>query len=256
VGVAEDEGGMSRIRSIHPGFFTDEDIVGVSMAARMLFIGLGVEADDKGIFEWKPLTLKMRIFPADSLEVEPLLSELEGAGKVRQYQMDGKSYGAIYNFRRFQKPKTPNDIHPAPPEILSFVGLVSETGGDKPAPFPQNGEKAIQMEDGGGKMDDGEDTPEGGVSSAPSRASLLKEFNQSVWPEFPRNPEASKAAAFELFAELSHADRIACIRGVARVAIRFEESTSDEPLDRRLMFHPHLAKWIKQRGWEQELETA
>lgn len=146
---------MSRIRSVHPGFFTDEDIVSVSMAARLLFIGLGVEADDKGIFEWKPLTLKMRIFPGDNIDVAPLLAELEGAGKVKSYETGGKQYGAIHNFRKFQKPKTPNDIHPAPPQIIAFVGLGSETNGDEPSSFPPKveafppkGEIAPQMEEG------------------------------------------------------------------------------------------------------------
>lgn len=149
---------MSRIRSIHPGFFTDEDLVSVSMAARMLFLGIGVEADDKGIFEWKPLTIKMRIFPADNIDVAALLDELTGAGAIRQYEHGGKNYGAIRNFRKFQKPKTPNDIHPASPEILAFVGLVSETSeADEPAfppkgeTFPPKGEIAPQMEDGGGR---------------------------------------------------------------------------------------------------------
>lgn len=155
---------MARIRSIHPGFFTDEDLVAVSMAARLLFLGLGVEADDKGIFEWKPLTIKMRVFPGDNLDVADLLTELEGVGAIRRYDQGGKSYGAIRNFRRFQKPKTPNDIHPAPPEILLFVGLVSEIDGDNEAAFPPigetfppKGEKPIQMEDGGGKMEGGRD---------------------------------------------------------------------------------------------------
>ena len=148
---------MSRIRSIHPGFFTDEDLVSVSMAARLLFLGLGVEADDKGIFEWKPLTIKMRVFPGDSIDVAPLLDELAAAGAVRQYEIDGRKFGAIRNFRRFQKPKTPNDIYPATAEILVFVGLVSETAGDEVGSFPQKGEtfpqkaeKSRQMEDGGG----------------------------------------------------------------------------------------------------------
>lgn len=149
---------MSRIRSVHPGFFTDEDLVSVSFAARLLFIGLGVESDDKGVFEWKPLTIKMRIFPADNVDVASLLGELEAIGAIKSYDVAGKKYGAIRNFRRFQKPKTPNDIYPAPREILAFVGLVSEMDeGDEPSfppkgeTFPQNGEIAPQMEDGGGR---------------------------------------------------------------------------------------------------------
>ena len=159
---------MARIRSIHPGFFTDEDLVGVSMAARLLFLGIGVEADDKGVFEWKPLTLKMRIFPADNLDVGELLTELVAAGSIMAFEIGGRPYGAIRNFRKYQKPKTPNDIHPASPEILRFVGLSSEmeAGDDASFPpngetFPQNGEIARQMEEGGWRMEEeeGGDTP-------------------------------------------------------------------------------------------------
>ncbi|HEX7852076.1 MAG TPA: hypothetical protein VF503_00085 [Sphingobium sp.] len=150
---------MARIRSIHPGFFTDEELVCVSMAARLLFLGLGVEADDKGVFEWKPLTIKMKIFPADNLDVDTVLAELEHANAIRKYEIDGRRYGAIRNFRKFQRPKTPNDIHPSTAEIRNYVGLpdpISE-------PFPPKGEKSPQMEDGGDKMEDGgEKKKEGG----------------------------------------------------------------------------------------------
>ncbi|SKB32676.1 hypothetical protein [Sphingopyxis flava] len=147
---------MSRIRSVHPGFFTDEDIVTVSMAARLCLIGLGIEADDKGVFEWKPVRLKMRLFPVDAVDMAALLDELVEAGLVRDYDFDGRRYGAIRNFRKHQKPKTPNDIHPAPDEILDFVALaapISEKKRRKPDPFPQKGEKPRQMEDGGWRME-------------------------------------------------------------------------------------------------------
>ena len=145
---------MARIRSIHPGFFTDERLVSTGMAARLLFLGVGIEADDKGIFEWKPVTLKMRIFPADNVDVGTCLTELEEAGVIRSYEIQGRKYGAIRNFRRHQRPKTPNDIHPITPEIGNYIGSApasSEKGSGKHPPFPQNGEKPQQMEDGGGK---------------------------------------------------------------------------------------------------------
>ncbi len=152
---------MSRIRSIHPGFFTDEDLVSVSMAARLLFLGIGVEADDKGIFEWKPLTIKMRVFPGDNVDVVSLLGELSAAGAIRQYEVDGKTYGAIRNFRRFQKPKTPSDIYPATPEIMAFVGLISEPVPQDGETFPPKGEKSSQMEDGGGRGEEKEKNKRG-----------------------------------------------------------------------------------------------
>jgi len=163
---------MARIRSVHPGFFTDEDLVAVSMGARLLFIGLGVEADDKGIFEWKPLTLKMRIFPGDNIDVTPLLAELESAGKVRPYEVGGKRYGVIRNFKKFQKPKTPNDIHPAPPDALIFGGheveiLHVEEGSFPPngETFPPNGEIAPQREEGEEEEGEEDNEPNGSCAS-------------------------------------------------------------------------------------------
>ena len=51
---------MSRIRSIHPGLFTDEAFMEASIPARMLIMGLWCEAWDDGVFEIKPLTIKAR----------------------------------------------------------------------------------------------------------------------------------------------------------------------------------------------------
>lgn len=141
---------MSRIRSVHPGFFTDEDLVSVSCWARLLFIGLGVEADDKGVFEWKPITLKMKVFPADAVDIDTLLTELVSVDAVASYELGGRQYGAIRNFRKFQRPKKPNDIHPMPPELRTYVGLTETSPEPVPHQFPTGGEKSPQMEDGGG----------------------------------------------------------------------------------------------------------
>lgn len=151
---------MARIRSIHPGFFTDENLVCASMAARMLFLGVGVEADDKGVFEWKPLTLKMRIFPADNVDVAGLLAELQQVGAIKLYEVSGRQYGAIRNFRKFQKPKTPNDIYPATAEIREFVGLISEKERGETGVFPPSGETFPQKGEIGAQMEDGEEDGE------------------------------------------------------------------------------------------------
>lgn len=119
---------MSRIRSIHPGFFTDEDFVQVSAFARLLILGLGTEADDKGTFPWKPVSLKMKLFPMDTVDIQELLRELIDAGAIRRYQVDGKEYGAIRNFRQHQRPKKPNDVHPMPDEFGTYVGLSDVSG--------------------------------------------------------------------------------------------------------------------------------
>lgn len=146
---------MSRIRSIHPGLWTDEDFVTLSPLARLLYMGIWNECDDKGIFEWKPLTLKMRLLPGDNADVAQLLAEIEAIGAVRRYEIAGKAYGAVRNFCKFQRPKKPNNIHPVGPEILTYVGHSGEFEASEVSPvphqFPTASENAKQMEDGGGR---------------------------------------------------------------------------------------------------------
>ena len=114
---------MARIRSIHPGIFTDEAFMAATPFARLLILGLCSEAFDDGIFEWKPLTLKARIFPADTVDLAALLSELEELRFIRSFDVDGKRYGAIRNFCRYQRPKAPKYLIQAPREICAFVGM-------------------------------------------------------------------------------------------------------------------------------------
>lgn len=114
---------MARIRSVHPALWTDESFVSVSPLARLFLIGLWNEADDNGIFQWKPLTLKMRLLPGDGVDAASLLEELEGTGAIMRYETDGKPFGAVRNFRKFQRPERPKPVHPITPEIAQFVAL-------------------------------------------------------------------------------------------------------------------------------------
>lgn len=105
---------MPRIRSMHPGQWTDERFVTCSPLARLLAIGVRNEADDNGIFEWKPLTLKMRLFPADNCDVSEMLAELVETEQVFRYRVGNREYGIIRNFTKFQSPKKPSFYHPVP----------------------------------------------------------------------------------------------------------------------------------------------
>lgn len=67
---------MAKIRGIKPEFWTDEDIVDLSPHARLLFIGLWNFACDNGHLEDRSKQLKMRLLPADDVNVAELLREL------------------------------------------------------------------------------------------------------------------------------------------------------------------------------------
>lgn len=141
---------MARIRSVHPGLFTDESFMTASIHARLLLIGLWTECWDDGVFDWKPLTLKARIFPVDSVDVSALLAELEALDIIKPFERGGKRFGAVRNFCRFQRPKKPNNSGVISDHIKIYVGISST--GSEPVPHQSEtgGEKSPQMEDGEG----------------------------------------------------------------------------------------------------------
>lgn len=166
---------MARIRSIHPPIFTDEGFVSLSMAARVLLMGIWTEADDHGVFEWKPVTLKMRVMPVDNVSIPELLAECEAADVVKRFT-DGKSYGLVRNFCRYQRPKKPKYVHPIPSELYLYAGLKAD--GTLPVLHQSRtgGETSPQREEEGGMMEDEKEIEkEEGEKAAPSKLKLVSE---------------------------------------------------------------------------------
>lgn len=186
---------MSRIRSIHPGIWTDEEFVGLSSFARLLFIGIWNECDDKGVFVWSALQLKMRLLPADNIDAGALLDELATADCIKKYEVAGKNYGAVRNFAKFQRPKKPNDLHPATPQILAYAGhdgpSVPSDDDEVTDQLPTGGVKSPQMEDEGGRRELVKESSD----SSTKRAEPFPrpEFApQSLWSDFLKNRKAKR----------------------------------------------------------------
>lgn len=142
---------MARIRSVHPGLFTDEAFMSASPHARLLILGIWCEAWDDGVFDWKPLTLKARIFPVDAVDVPALLSELVSLNFVSTFRVDGKDYGAVRNFQKYQRPKKPNSSGLLPESLRSYVGSGVTSSELVPNQSGTPSEKPPQREDGGGR---------------------------------------------------------------------------------------------------------
>lgn len=145
---------MSRIRSIHPGLWTDEAFVTLSAHARLFFMGLWNECDDQGSFEWSPLKLKMRLAPADNVDGAALLAEIAEAGCVLQYEVGGKRFGAVRNFCQYQRPKKPTSVHPQTEEVRKWVNTDARSTRDGSEAvenqLPTSGEKSRQRKEEGG----------------------------------------------------------------------------------------------------------
>lgn len=113
---------MARKRLISPEFFTHgalydaEEATGLPL--RLAFAGLWTASDRRGLFVWKPRELKLAILPYDPVDFDHVLHALEQSGFVRRYVVDGKTYGVIPSFRRWQtfhKHEKASNL-PEPPE--------------------------------------------------------------------------------------------------------------------------------------------
>lgn len=167
---------MSRIRSVHPGIFTDEAFMSASAYARLLTIGLWTEAWDDGAFEWKPVVLKARIFPADACDVAALLEELSALNVIKKVERNGKFYGLIRNFRRFQRPKKPNQSGIVLASDADFLGPEQDKEASVRNQFGTGSENPKQMEDGGWSKEE-------------KKPSSLRSDGAEVAPPAPINPD-------------------------------------------------------------------
>ncbi|KAF1698338.1 hypothetical protein CSC62_05360 [Pseudoxanthomonas jiangsuensis] len=150
---------MARIRTIKPEFFTSEDIVQLSPHARLLYIACWCEADKEGRLQWKPLTLKIRYFPVDDVDIRALCEELIGAGLVVPYG-DGLAYIPKFGAHQHINPRESASQLPAPagdsrvPDVSLTRG---EREGDAPAPVTdaqggREGKGRERKEDASGRV--------------------------------------------------------------------------------------------------------
>jgi hypothetical protein len=112
-----------RIRSVKPEFFTDRISGRWPLDTMAFYVALWCLADDDGRFEWEPEAIRGRLFPfKPDLDVAAYLNQLESAGKVQRYTVDGLSYGLIPSFTKHQKPnrKVKSKLPPPPSTIGSL----------------------------------------------------------------------------------------------------------------------------------------
>jgi len=95
---------MARARNIKPGFFTNDQLVELSFETRLLFIGLWTLADKAGRLEDRPKKIKMELFPADSIDVAPMLADLAKAGFISRYTVGEVACIVVNNWDKHQAP--------------------------------------------------------------------------------------------------------------------------------------------------------
>ncbi len=97
---------MARNRTISPDFWTWEAVIDCQPMTRLLFIGLWNFADDGGVQPLRPRTIRMQVFPDDTIDndrVRAMLDELAAQGLVRIYAVEGVEYVAIVDWAQMQR---------------------------------------------------------------------------------------------------------------------------------------------------------
>lgn len=109
---------MARIRTIKPEFWTSEQVMELSLVARLAFVGMWNFCDDGGVHPASPKTLKAEVFPSDditSAEIAAAVQEMIEQGLVIEYvgADDGRAYWAVTGWYH-QKVDQPTRKYPGP----------------------------------------------------------------------------------------------------------------------------------------------
>jgi hypothetical protein len=99
---------LARIRSIKPGFWTDEKLTQLSRDARLTFLGLiSAMADDAGRCKGDTRLVKASVWPLDedidTADIGLHLEQLEDAGVILIYQHGGARFIQIVNWKKHQR---------------------------------------------------------------------------------------------------------------------------------------------------------
>jgi hypothetical protein len=104
---------------VKPSFFQNEQLAELPFEARLLFVGLWCMADREGRLEDRPKRIKMNVFPADSIDVVPLLDGLESQGLIERYEAHGVECIHIPKFVEHQRPHQNEVPSKLPPKVTS-----------------------------------------------------------------------------------------------------------------------------------------
>lgn len=239
----------------------------MSAMARLFALALRNEADDNGVFRWDPAKLKLRLLPADDVDVALLLEELVRHAQVMKFDFDGRSFGTIRNFVRFQRPHKPSFWHPVPAKSCRGYELNPEyrrvrqnqparhgndfSGGTE---LPRNSDELPAGIRSGDVLTDSvlpdaqkESSealePPRSTKPKPCLSSGLEDEFESWWLLYPR--KIAKLAACKAYAR----SRQKVSREALALAVR---RFSEICRERDPKFIPHAATWLNAERWTDE----
>lgn len=169
---------MARSRNIKPGFFTNEDLVELDFATRLLFAGLWTVADKEGRLQDRPKKIKIDVFPADNLDIDAMLQSLHDNKFIVRYIVESAKFIQINNWSKHQNPHHTEKAS----EIPGINGVVTVKSPLEP--------KESRKDDGGNPADSLLLIPDSGFPVADSLV-LIPDSPTTLFFETPPAEDAS-----------------------------------------------------------------
>jgi hypothetical protein len=128
---------MPRLRTLKPGFFTNDQLAELPAVGRLLFAGLWCVADREGRLYDRPKRIKAEVLPFDSCNVDRLLEQLAERGFIQRYEISGERCIQIVNFKKHQNPhvKEQASTIPSPAEHSASTVPAPDESGKTPDPL-------------------------------------------------------------------------------------------------------------------------
>jgi len=192
--------------------------------ARLLYISTWCEADKEGRMIWKPKTLKMRYFPADTFDIDLLCSELISSKLVVLY---GDGLAVIPSFTTHQH------INPR------------ETASNLPVPDGKYTRRHASPRVKSRNDAQGGREGKGREGKARDASSGFADF----WAAYPN--KKAKQDAEKAWLKVKPDDELSAkIIGALGLQIYSEAWVKDGGA-----FIPHASTWLNGRRWEDEIQT-
>lgn len=167
---------MARIRTIKPGFWTDEKLSQLSPLVRMTFLGLiSAMADDAGRCKGEVRLVKASVWPLDddvtTKTIGTHLAQLARAKRIVMYDVEGARYIQIVNWKRHQRIDKPRPSElPAPPD---GEGIIPDDSGSVLGSIGDTSARDTEREVEGEWKGSGAEAATDDEPSAPPPAPLL-----------------------------------------------------------------------------------
>jgi len=241
---------MARLRTIKPGFYTNDLLAEVSPLGRILFSGLWCIADRAGRLEDRPKRIKAEVLPYDDCDVDGLLNDLAERGFVLRYQVGQARYIAVVNWGKHQTPhiKEAESTIPAPPQNDTETVQVSDKHGTSTVQAPCEDDASTPCICLGiGNLEPETPLPPTGDDrreESPAASTYSSAFEQ-FWERYPRHTD--KKQAYAVWQRIRPSPAL-----IETIIVAIEHQKRGRQWQQGVI--PHPTTWLRRSRWEDEIE--